>query len=83
MAALNDTKKDQIVRFYTLNLATQEELAQQLDVSRRTIYRVLLERGVITPRLELTPKEERLIEAARNNIAFSGALSDLCSQWGY
>lgn len=46
---LTDVQKNFVIKAYQAKHKTQKELAQYLDVSERTINRVLVEAGLATP----------------------------------
>ncbi len=46
---LSDVQKNFVIKAYQAKHKSQKELAQYLDVSERTINRVLIEAGLATP----------------------------------
>ena len=46
---LNEHQKKYIIYYYTRKTLNQKSLAQQFEVSERTINRVLIEAGIATP----------------------------------
>lgn len=63
---LNEHQKDQIARLYESKQHTQKELADMFGVSTRTIGRVFLERGVITPQQRYDRENKKIIEIVRS-----------------
>lgn len=63
---LTEEQKDALVYRYTEQGVSQAQLAQDYWVSERTIYRVLLERGVLTPRSELTVLNDQNVQEYLN-----------------
>lgn len=64
-AKLKSHQMREIHELHQTGVWTQDQLAARFGVSRKTIYRVLVARGVITPRLELTIEEQRMIRLIR------------------
>lgn len=59
---LDDEQKEDIVRRYRTSFWTQTELGSLHGVHRRTIYRVLVEAGVITAGRLVSPQEVQMLD---------------------
>lgn len=60
--SLSDRTKADIVHGYTVQKLTQEQLAKLHQTSRKTIYRVLVEKGVLPPQQRLKPSQKKLLD---------------------
>lgn len=63
---LTDDHKLHIAQCYSSGAWTQDRLAELYDVSRKTIYRVLLEAGVLEVKESLSPGSARIVEVVRS-----------------
>jgi len=62
---LTDDHKLHIAQCYSSGAWTQDRLAELYDVSRKTIYRVLHECGVLTEKEVLSPGSARIVEVVK------------------
>lgn len=63
---LTDEQKLHIAECYTSDqFWTQDKLASTYHVSRKTIYRVLLDLGVLQPKESLAPGSARIVEVVK------------------
>lgn len=63
---LTDDHKLHIAQCYTSGAWTQDGLAKLYNVSRKTIYRVLHEAGVLEVKESLSPGSARIVEVVRS-----------------
>lgn len=65
---LTDRQRRDIVTRFQFGTYTQTALAQEFGVSRKTIYRVLWEAGVINgSRMAVTPEQGRILNLVRHH----------------